>query len=88
MPPEQESAAPREEKRDPGDEKTALIPASLCPDMQPGDEVTLKIVAVHEDEYEVSYSPKGNGDEEEHKAGGEPSMSRASEGNNSMAYMS
>jgi hypothetical protein len=45
--------------------ETALIPSSLCPGMKPGQEVVLKIEAVHDDQYAVSYAPKekGAGDE-------------------------
>lgn len=58
--------------------KTALIPESLCPGMDVGDEVVLEIVGVHEDEYEVKYAPK-----KEEKTKEEPSMSRAAESNES-----
>lgn len=44
---------PNEEGRE-----TALIPSSLCPGMKPGEEVVLKIEAVHDDQYAVSYAPK------------------------------
>lgn len=47
--------------------------------MDVGDEVVLKIVGVHEDEYEVAYAPEKGKDDE----GREPSMSRASEMNES-----
>jgi hypothetical protein len=36
---------------------TALIPKSISPDMQPGEEMVLKVVRVHDDQYEVEYSP-------------------------------
>lgn len=67
------------EQKDPDDNgKTALIPASLCPGMDVGDEVVLEIVGVHEDEYEVKYAPK-----KEEKSKEKPSMSRAAESNES-----
>ena len=70
---------PPPEERDPGDTKTALIPESLCPGMSVGDEVTLKIVAVHEGEYEVVYKRKDEDEDGSEKSG--PSMSRAMRGN-------
>lgn len=77
MPAMDESPEQSEERRD--SEKTALIPSSLCPGMDVGDEVVLKIVGVHEDEYEVSYSPEEKNETKDK----EPSMSRASEDNES-----
>lgn len=50
--PEQEAQEHSEETNN-GDEKTALIPSSLAPEMEVGDTVTLKIVAVHDGEYQV-----------------------------------
>lgn len=72
---------PAERKEDAKDEKTALIPESLCPGMGVGDEVTLRIVAVHDGELEVAYDKPEREDEEE------PSMSEAMESNDSMASM-
>jgi hypothetical protein len=62
--PDAGSAATAESKEDEGGE-TALIPKSLCPGMKPGDEVTLKIERVLEDQYEASYTPKGGEEESE-----------------------
>lgn len=44
--------------------ETALIPASLCPGMKPGDEVTVKIEAQHGDQYAISYPGKSEPKEE------------------------
>jgi hypothetical protein len=49
----------KEASADPSQEsesKTALLPKDICPDMQPGDEMMLKVVRVHDDQYEVEYS--------------------------------
>ncbi len=64
-----------------GEEKTATLPKSICPDMKPGDEMVLKIVAVHEDEYEVAYAPEKDHKEEESEPMGKP------EGDDQMASM-
>lgn len=81
-PSNKDSPEQAEERKD--REKTALIPSSLCPGMDIGDEVVLKIVGVHEEEYEVAYSPKKDKEEGEGKE--EPSMARASESNESMSH--
>lgn len=72
-----ESPEKAEDRQD--SERTTLIPESLCPGMDVGDEIVLKIVAAHEDEYEVAYAPK-----KESKSKEEPSMSQASEDNESV----
>lgn len=76
MPAEDESPEQAEDKRD--SEKTTLIPSSICPGMEfdVGDEIVLKVVAVHEDELEVAYAP-----DKEKEKDNEPSMSRASKDN-------
>lgn len=76
MPANGETPEQAEENRD--SENTTLIPSSLCPGMDVGDEVVLKIVGVHEDEYEVAYSPKKEKSKQD-----EPSMSKASAANES-----
>lgn len=79
MPAKDKAPEAMDEERD--SKKTALIPESLCPGMDVGDEVVLKIVGVHEDEYEVAYAPeKGEGKDKE------PSMSRASDDNESAMH--
>lgn len=57
------SAPAADSKEDEGGE-TALVPKSLCPGMRPGDELVLKIDKVLEDQYQVSYKPKGGNSEE------------------------
>lgn len=59
-------AAPEQpqEKEEASDSPRALLPKSIGmgKDFKPGDEIVLKIEAVHDDEYEVSYAT-GKGDE-------------------------
>ena len=38
--------------------ESALIPKSLCPNMKVGEEVTLRIVAGRDSEWQVEYEPK------------------------------
>lgn len=47
-------------EKDDSEAQTALIPKALCAghDLGVGDTVTLKIVGVHDAEYEVAYSGK------------------------------
>lgn len=45
--------------------ETAVLPKSICPGMKPGDEMVLKIVRVHDDQYEVAYAPEPKGESEE-----------------------
>jgi len=66
--PEAEPAA-RDQTAD--EQTTAVIPKSICPGMKVGDEVVLRIVAEHADEFEVSYAPEEGGDEEEAAEPGE-----------------
>lgn len=82
MPAKDESPEQAEDRQD--SEKTALIPSSLCPGMDVGDEVVLKIVGVHESEYEVAYAPEKGKDKGEESE--EPSMSKASESNESASH--
>lgn len=44
--------------------ETALLPKSLCPDMEfePGQELKLKVVHVYDDEVEVEYMKEGEED--------------------------
>lgn len=81
-------SAPEEEtqdtEREDGEEKTVLIPSSLCPGMEVGDEVVLKITAIHDGEYEVAYAPEpGEGKRERY--GQKPSMESAMKHNRSMS---
>lgn len=88
MPPKSSDREEAKEERDEGDEKTAMLPKSVTggKDFQVGDEIVLEVVAVHEDELQVKYASEKGGKEEEGDVS-EPSMDRASEKNNSMAYM-
>lgn len=72
-----------DDEHDPKDEGTALLSKSVTggKDFRPGDEIVLEVVRILEDEIEVKYaSEKGGKDKEEES---EPSMSAASESNNS-----
>jgi len=40
------------------EENTAVINSSICPGMEPGDELVLRIVSAREGEYVVEYAPK------------------------------
>lgn len=91
MPPKSSDQEEPKEEMDEGDEKTAMLPKSVTggKDFQVGDEIVLEVVAVHEDDLQVKYASEKGGKEEEGEEAdeSEPSMSRASEKNNSMAYM-
>lgn len=65
--------APKENPdKDEMEGQTALIPKSLCPGMEVGDEVKLKVVGVHEDELEVAYEGKGEEGKSESESEPEP----------------
>lgn len=69
------SAAPQaEEKPKASESKTALIDSSICPGMEPGDEMVVHIEKVLEREYLVSYSPEPS---EEKEAEAEPKSEEA-----------
>jgi hypothetical protein len=79
--PESEASAP--EGEEPHEEESeparGLLPKSILAgkDFKPGDEIVLKIDAIHDDEVEVSYAP-------EKKSGGDQkSYGEASEGSDS-----
>lgn len=63
-----------------GDAPTFLINADVCPDMKPGESMELRVVAVHDKEYEVSYQPKDDKEEGEDAPPEEAPMPGASEG--------
>ncbi|OLE10696.1 MAG: hypothetical protein AUG89_11575 [Acidobacteria bacterium 13_1_20CM_4_56_7] len=52
------SDKPAEKKDEATSSETALLPKSICPGMEPGQELVLKIDRVHDDQYEVSYAPE------------------------------
>jgi hypothetical protein len=66
--------------------ETALIPKSICGDAsyREGDEITLRIVKDHGDEYEVAHSEKP---EKEEEPAGEPSGGPPIPDDNQMAAM-
>ena len=61
-----------QDKQKEGMEETGLLPKALMAgkDFKPGDEIVLKITAVHEKDFEVEYASEEKG-EEEHKGGEE-----------------
>lgn len=81
------TAAPAEEKEEHAEGDTAIVPKSLMAgkDFKVGEEIVFKIVAIHENDFEVEYS---YGDEKEHKEeGGEepaPEMAGPSAGEEMM----
>lgn len=62
--------------------KTAVINSEICPGMEPGDTMVLRITAVNDGEYTVEYEPsenpkegEGEGKEVDMEGGeGEPAM--------------
>lgn len=61
--PEQPEGKPAEEKKEPEEHLTAVVPIALCPGMKPGDEMVVRILAVHEKDYEVEYAPEKGSEE-------------------------
>lgn len=57
-------AAEKPEKEGDDGEKTFLVPSEICPGMKPGEEMVVTIKAVHDEQYEISYSPKKDSEEE------------------------
>lgn len=55
-------------------QQTALIPKKLCPDMKVGDKVILKIVAGHDDDWEVIYPGEHDDESEEATQSESPEM--------------
>lgn len=49
------------------DSKTFVIPKEICPGMESGDSINLKIVRAGEDSYEVVYEPEGKGEPDNSK---------------------
>lgn len=60
--------------------KTAVIASEICPGMEPGDSMVLRIKAVNEGEYVVEYEPSEKPKEGEGGGEGEPAMDEASGG--------
>ena len=68
--PQTDAPAPAEnggndDKEEKGDHPTFLINSEVCPDMKPGDMMELRIVGVHDGEYEVAYEEKGKDERSE-----------------------
>lgn len=66
-----EGAPDQEEEKEEYGGETAILPKSILAgkDFKPGDEVVLKIRAMHDDSVEVEYAPeKGKGEGEEEMA--------------------
>ena len=67
----------QDEEEKPSEQKTALIDSSICPGMEVGDEMVVKIIGIHDKEYEVAYSEEpdkekgGDGEGEAPTAKGE-----------------
>lgn len=90
-PDEQPAMAQAEDRSPDGDDgETAVLPKSILAgkDFKPGEEVVLKIVAIHDDSVEVAYAT----DDEEHKEGkeepegGAPAPEAESSGGSSSMY--
>lgn len=45
--------------------ESALLPKSLCPGMEPGDEIKLRIVETHDKDYLVEYVGEDDDEEED-----------------------
>jgi len=43
---------------------TSLLDKKFCPGLVPGDEIVVKVVRAHDDQYEVSYAPEPKETEE------------------------
>lgn len=60
-----ETASSFERETEENENQTALLPISLCPGMEPGDVIKLRIVEVQEQDYMVEYVKEDESDEEE-----------------------
>jgi hypothetical protein len=73
--PGKDAPMPDADKGDPADKEsdgeTFLINSEVCPDMQPGDTMTLRVIAAHGEEYEVKYMPQ---EKEESDSRDQPSV--------------
>lgn len=45
-----------------GAENPVLVNSEVCPGMKPGDKLPLRVLRVHEGEYECAYEPEGKED--------------------------
>jgi hypothetical protein len=72
-----EEPAPADQKPEAGEEKeqqTFLLNKDIDPSFKVGEEMVVKIVAVHDKEYEVEYAHGPEKDEAAPKAGGDEGM--------------
>ena len=69
--PSSDNASEQSEDGEKESRKTFLVNKDICPDMKPGDEMVVTIDRVLEDEYEISYAPKKEGEDDKPS---EPSM--------------
>lgn len=54
-----DAAAKDTKPKDDGDDsQEAILPRSICPDMEVGDELVLKITAIHDKTISVKYAPE------------------------------
>lgn len=60
-----------EKTEEEGAGESALLPKSICPgmDLKPGDDLPLKVVAIHGDEIEVEYSKESTKGDRDRKGG-------------------
>ncbi len=65
------TASPEKTSEEATEQQTTLIPKSICPGMKVGEEVVLKIVREHGDEFEVAYAPEPESPEEGETGEGE-----------------
>jgi len=83
-----ESEMPQRGNEESGEEyggETALLPSSLCPGMEPGDKIVLRIVASRGDQYEVAYEAEEGEQEQPTEAELPASGSESSDMNELMA---
>ena len=72
----EEAEAPEEEGKEDSGQPSAVLPKAILAgkDFKPGDEVVLKITAIHENEIVVEYAP-AKADEGEESGGGQAKAS-------------
>lgn len=66
-----QNETPDEKTEEEGAGESAMLPKSILAgkDFNPGDEVVLKVVAIHGDEVEVEYAKEGKDTKRERKGG-------------------
>lgn len=63
-----------DERETPEEGKTALLNSDICPGLEVGDELVLKITGVHEGEYSVEYAPEPKDEREEEQNSESPEL--------------